>query len=147
MSGIQADLKDGNKFEDYILSYIKQKYPKAFRKEGYFPDYDIEVPEIEDTVECKFDRMSQKTGNLAIEFEYNKKPSGINHTTATRWAIGYWNKAENCWKHAFIRTEILRKACEGKRTVKGGDRWASNMYLFPVTDFEKLKEAKIFKSE
>lgn len=146
MSGIQSDLKDGNKFEDYILDIVKKDYPDAVRMEGYFPDYDIEVPGKDITYECKFDRMSQKTGNLAIEFEYNKKPSGINKSKAVWWVYGYFNKKNSKWMHAFIKTEDLKKQCDGYRVVNGGDRWASKMYLIPVEDFEKFEGIEILEA-
>lgn len=147
MPGIQDDLKDGGRFEDFILAKVQKQFPLAKKMEGYFPDYDIEVPETENTLECKFDRMSSQTGNLAIEFEYNKKPSGINRSLAKQWVIGYWRKPEQCWGYAVVEAEALKKACEGKRTVNGGDRWASRMYLLPVADLEKIPGIALYLEE
>ena len=54
-------------FEDEILAFVQIKYPKAHRISGSFSAYDIIVPERRHTIECKFDRMSEQTGNIAIE--------------------------------------------------------------------------------
>lgn len=54
-------------------------------------DYDLicKIGKSKFTIESKYDRYSQKSGNLAIEF-YNpksKKPSGIASTKATIWGL------------------------------------------------------------
>lgn len=54
-------------------------------------DYDLicKVDKTKFTIESKYDRYSQKSGNLAIEY-YNpksKKPSGITSTKATIWGL------------------------------------------------------------
>lgn len=147
MGLMKADLADGGKFEEFVLEIVKKEHPTAERKPGYFPDYDIFVPDSSDTWECKFDRMSMRTGNIAVEFEYNKKPSGIAKSLAKYWVIGYWSKSEENWNTAFIIKEDLLKACDGKKTVKGGDGWKSKMYLLPVEELEQIENIIIHKSQ
>ena len=55
---------------------------------GYFPYYDIEITKdnVVTTYEVKADRQAHTTGNIAIEFEYNNKPSGISVTRADYYA-------------------------------------------------------------
>ena len=43
----KEDLKIGKEIEEYVLSIIQQKYPKAKIMEGYFKEYDIMIPEID----------------------------------------------------------------------------------------------------
>ncbi len=38
-------------------------------------------------VEVKYDPMSQQTGNLVVEIEYNDKPSALSTTKAYRWVF------------------------------------------------------------
>lgn len=132
---IEKDFSDGDKFEEYVLGKVREKYPDATKTEGYFPDYDINIPSKE-TLECKFDRLSKTTGNVAIEYQYNGKPSGIDHSKATMWVIGYWNDR---WKYAYVPVEELKKACKKCKTVSGGDRMSSRMYLLPVSQLETIE--------
>jgi hypothetical protein len=45
MSEFHKSLKIGEYIEYMILEIIKEKYPLAYKVEGYFKDYDIYVPE------------------------------------------------------------------------------------------------------
>ena len=81
------DLEAGNSVENIVLDMIKPKYPCAALINGYFPDYDIWIPEIHKSVEVKSDQKSQHTGNILIEVEMFDKPSALFHTTADYWAI------------------------------------------------------------
>ena len=80
------DLKLGKKIEHIVCNYIvKKKYPKSFVVEGYNKGYDIVVPEVNKTIEVKYDYMSEKTGNYMFETEYDGKESGLTTTTANWW--------------------------------------------------------------
>lgn len=136
----RKDLKEGHDFEDSICEFVQIKYPKAHRIKGYFKGYDIFVPEKEHKIECKFDRGSKETLNIAIEFECNKKPSGIATTEATHWIQKYY---DNGWKLAIGRVEVFRELCKGQRIVNGGDGWRSKLYLIPKTLIIKQKGIKI----
>jgi len=90
----KKDLVEGHKAEEEVLKVIRRTYSKAYRVEGYFKYYDIVIPEINKSVEVKFDWAARNTGNYFIETEFNKKDeygdivsveSGILTTTANYW--------------------------------------------------------------
>lgn len=136
----RSDLTKGQEFEDEICAFVQIKYPQAHRIHGYFVGHDIYVPEKEHRIECKFDRMSERTPNIAIEFYDRGKPSGISTTTATHWIYKFYDKE---WKLAIGRIEAWNKLCEGERIVKGGDGWKAKMYLVPKTKLLKEEGIKI----
>lgn len=137
------DLKDGQDFEDSICAFVRIKYPKAYRVEGYFSGYDIVVPEKNHQIECKNDRKSQVTDNIAIEFACKGKPSGITSTTATHWIVKFYDN--NKWNLAIGKTKTWRDMCEKEslRKVKGGDGWLAEMYLVPKKLLHENKDIKI----
>ena len=87
MQTFARDLKAGNSVENIVLNMIKPKYPCATLINGYFPDYDIWIPELYKSVEVKSDQKSQHTGNILIEVEMFDKPSALFHTKADYWVI------------------------------------------------------------
>src|ERR1035437_9660366 len=114
------DLADGHDFEDSICAFVQIKYPQAHRIKGYFKGYDIEVPEREHKIECKYDRRSERAPNIAVEFEYKGKPSGIQATEATHWIYKFHHNKQ--WKLAIGRVEVWREVCkDASRIVRGGD--------------------------
>ncbi len=128
LSKFSSDLLEGQKLEDFILWKIQKKYPKATKSEGSFKDYDIDVPELAQKFECKWDKKSQVTENIAIEFMDRGKPSGLNVTTATHWIYLFY---DNGWKFAFLEIGVIHYLCKNARIVKGGDGWQAEMYLLP----------------
>jgi hypothetical protein len=123
------DLELGQKFEDYILGKIKKKYPKAYRIEGENKDGDIYIPEIKEMVECKFDRMAHKTGNIALEVEYKGNPSGIVTSKSKWWAVGIYEK------YAIIpKEELLIFSCLYDK-ISAGDNNYSTIILAPIDDW------------
>ena len=83
----KKDLDRGVKIEDKLLNHLKFKYPAATKIEGYFPNYDIWIPEISKSIEVKSDEKSLETGNILIEIEMYGKPSGLLKTTAHYWVF------------------------------------------------------------
>ena len=53
MITFDADLKEGQKVEDSVLSMIRVKYPMAERFTGKCKPYDIYVPELNIYIEVK----------------------------------------------------------------------------------------------
>ena len=80
-------LSIGIKYEEKVLNTLKKKYPLAVRIVGQFLDYDIWIPEISKSVEVKYDKRSETTGNIIIEYEKNNKPGDILTTKADVWCI------------------------------------------------------------
>lgn len=87
MSSFEKDLARGQKIEREILARVWHKYPDAELVEGYCKDWDIYIPSEDKGVEVKYDPMSQKTGNIVVEIEYNSKPSALQTTKAYRWVF------------------------------------------------------------
>lgn len=86
MSSFQEDLAAGLHVESLVLSVLQKKYPCATMVNA-FKGYDIWIPETHKSVEVKYDRMSNTTGNFFVEVEYNGKASGLITTTADYWLI------------------------------------------------------------
>ena len=83
----KRDFDKGVQIEDKLLNYLRLKYPATTKIEGYFPSYDIWIPEISKSVEVKSDEKSLETGNIVIEVEMYGKPSGLLTTTASYWVF------------------------------------------------------------
>lgn len=86
MNTFQSDLAAGLHVEALALSMVQRKYPCATMIAAY-KGYDIWVPETHKSIEVKYDRMSNATGNFFIEVEYNGKTSALLTTTADYWLI------------------------------------------------------------
>jgi hypothetical protein len=124
----KKDLLLGQQFEDEVLARVSKTYPKAYRKLGQFKGYDIVIPEKKIKLECKNDIKSQMTPNIAIEYEFNGKPSGISATKATHWLVRFY---KDKWIIAIGTVNDFKKLCNGKKSVKGGDGYLAKMYLVP----------------
>jgi hypothetical protein len=83
-------------------------------------------------IEVKYDRESQRTGNIAIEFQCSGKWSGIATTKADAWAFKYWDR--DAWHYRVVLTEKLTEAWRSKRfrAVYGGDECRARLILVPV---------------
>lgn len=83
--------------------------------------------------EVKRDGMAKKTGNVAVEFECNGKPSCLSVTEAQIWI---YQIGEDFW---WVPTDDL-KAYLNDETIKhkivmGGDGNRSKLLLIPFYDF------------
>jgi len=131
----QEQLNQGHKYELESLKYLDYdtyEHDKQYRKE-----YDLIIIKGDKRIkiEVKSDRMASKTGNLAIEYECNKQPSGINATEADYWIYFIVNKDnEECYK---IPIEDLRDLVKNCRKVSGGDGMRSRMYLLNKSKCQK----------
>lgn len=97
-------------------------------------------------IEVKSERgMWMKTGNIAIEFESYGKPSGIKATESDYWFHNLCVEDE-VFATLVFKTDNLRKIIsqlDYVKTVKGGDNWASKMYLL---NLQKLFSSDVFKA-
>ena len=87
MSSFHESLEVGKKSEELVLNRIKNKYPSAYIKDGYFKEFDIFIPEIDTSVEVKKDFMSKYTGNVVVEVQMNGKLSALSTTKADWWVF------------------------------------------------------------
>jgi hypothetical protein len=136
----RADLELGEEYQKRFLYLIE--YDTCEIAKGKFKDWDIKLTHEGTTiyVEVKCDRKANETGNLAIEFECSGQPSGVSATKADYWV--HFVKGQPYYY--MIPIEDLKQAIQDKkytRTVKGGDGWRANMYLFPMNVFNDFREA------
>ena len=135
----KEDLEIGRIAEEYILKRIKRKYPKAKIMEGYFKEYDIIIPEINQSVEVKQDKKSLYTGNYVVEVSFGGKPSALSTTTADWWVFydgecEVWIKPDNIWKAV--------KGLPIREFVGNGDSKSKNAYLCPK-EYIRIQANKI----
>ena len=126
----KQDLKIGKKYEEIILNRAKKDYPLAYIQEGKFKYWDINIPEVNISLEVKYDERNQTSGNIAIECECNDKPSGITTTKADFWVLFDKPDGDDVW---FLTEDIRR--CIYKHnlhpcTIQGpGDPYEKKVYL------------------
>lgn len=94
--------------------------------------YENEFQEaVEGKVECKTDRLCQKTGNVYIETESRGKPSGINTTKSRNYAVCLWTEKRTDQVWVLIPTKHLKKLMVKFPIKKGGDNWTSKGHIIP----------------
>jgi len=97
-------------------------------------------------IEVKSERgMWMKTGNICIEYESWKKPSGIRATEADYWfhnlCVG-----DNEFCTLVFKTDVLKTIVDKLdtfKTVSGGDNNASKMFL---VNLQKLFSSDVIKA-
>lgn len=135
MSKFSKQLSQGQKYELESLNYLDYdsfKHDTKYRKE-----YDLII--IKDgkeiKIEVKSDRQASRTGNLAIEYECNRKPSGITSTEADFWIYFIVHPdRDEVYK---IPIENLRELVKDCHKVSGGDGGRSRMYLLHRTKIQQ----------
>ena len=90
-SSFHTDLDRGLAIEQKVLDILQSKYPSSTLINAY-KCYDIWIPEINKSIEVKYDPMSNKTGNYVVEIEMSGKLSALMTTTASYWVFYDDNK-------------------------------------------------------
>lgn len=132
------DLEFGREYEKKLLDYIEyDEYEFAPNKQ--FPDYDVKLKYKgeEFLYEVKADKLTDKTGNMCIEFECNNKPSGIVLTKSDYYA--YFVIGEET-KLYIIPTRKIKRMIKHEsyhKCMNGGDGYKSKFYLFKKDLFNK----------
>ena len=137
MNKFKKDLATGHKYEKKCLEYLD--YDTVEHMKGYFKEYDLIITKDgkKTKIEVKSDRQASITGNMAIEYECNKKPSGLTSTQADYWIYFVVHKdTHDCYK---IPTNELKDLVKNCRKVSGGDGYRSRMYLLKIKDCVKYK--------
>jgi len=132
-------LKLGAYYEDETVKYYVNKGYTHIKDGNYKKkclEYDIIMSKdnIEIKIEVKSDRMAKKTGNIFIEYESNKKPSGISATKSDIY-VYYIINDDKDYNAYIIPTIELKEMIEQKKYFKkisGGDGWRSKGYLFKI---------------
>lgn len=137
----EDDLKTGHRAEAYILKQLKEFDPTVKRlATGYEKNHNelgYDIAGDEATYEVKYDITSKQTGNVAIEYMNNGKPSGISTTKADYWVYVY--HLDNwVWQMMYVE-EFKRQLKENNFQRKtGGDGNKSSLLIIPVRAFAKL---------
>ena len=106
MKTFDKDLKRGIIIEDFVLTKIQKKYPKAHRIDGQCKAFDLWIPELKQGIEVKYDPMSNKTGNIVVEVEMFGKPSAFMTTKASHWVFYDDNNFLSINKYSTIKTFV-----------------------------------------
>ena len=138
------DLEIGAGAEDRILSRLRMIFPKSTKAEGLHPDFDIAIPELQKTVEVKFDPRSQDTGNIVIEYFHNK-PSAFSVSKADYWVID--TGVEVLWfTKEGILSCILNEGMEPVKIHGAGDRYSKWVFLIPLRLLRQYRSEKEYGS-
>ena len=127
-TSFEKDLERGQKIEREILVLVKKKYDDAYLVEGYCKDWDIHIPSDDKGVEVKYDPMSQQTGNLVVEIEYNDKPSTLSTTKAYRWVF-HTGKEIIITTPGILKDVIKNNSLQPARFRGPGDPYYKRAYL------------------
>ncbi len=84
-------------------------------------------------VEVKYDLKALKTGNVYVEYLYNKNPSGISTSEADYYCFAFGDTFH------LIGIELLKRKCkkyanDKNRNKLGGDSNKSRGILLPITE-------------
>ena len=87
-----------------------------------------------EAVECKTDKLCQKTGNVFVEYEDAGRASGISITKATYYAFCLFKPERKCHIWVLIPTKILKKLMKNYPVKSGGDNWEAKGHIIPKQD-------------
>ena len=126
---LAADLEIGNKIERKWLDKMLVAFRETYQTFGKDSRFDLAVPELNVTIEVKYDPRSQDTGSVVVEY-HHMKPSGILTSEATHWLFDLGD--EEMW---FSRAGLLRALMlSGVKPVQvhgPGDRHPKMVFLIP----------------
>jgi len=80
----KRDIARGSLFEDYVEEYFKKRGWTVHRARGKIPAYDLIITRGTSSIyiECKYDEMSDLTGNYCLE------KASLDHTKSSVLIIG-----------------------------------------------------------
>lgn len=141
MGNFSVDLKKGNFCEKRVAFLLKRRGNTILRfnnDKNFDFIYRTKEGEIL-TAEVKVDYMFEKTGNVAIEYKCNGKPSGVTASRADYW----WYKLGD--EYYPVELPVLRmKLIQGDyRRTWGGDNNLACMYLVPIKEFKKIFDSPL----
>lgn len=139
-----SDLKDGKGAEKYVAEIYKDNFYPTCDYISYHigKEFDISFSFPRKTsihMEVKFDKMSNKTGNLCFElFDHKNEPSGV---LATKAHLMVYMLTENKLLEfdvpelkKFVEKHLVTKQY---KILKGGDGRMFKMMLVPITEIIK----------
>lgn len=114
--------------------------------DGQFKPYDFRIdlrnmldhPFFEERHEVKYDVGSERTGNVAIEYACNGKPSGVMTSSADIWDIVVKDKIFAI-ERTVLLAEVMRAVFRNSAMLrKGGDGGKARMLLIEVRELPKI---------
>lgn len=112
MSSFKEDLKIGNKYEKVASYRLTKKY--NIKIVEYNNDYRYDFIDYNGVkYEVKYDRKSEKTGNIFLEYSNRNNDSGINKTESDKY-IFMFNLYDGC----MIDTDMLKNMITNKQYKK-----------------------------
>jgi hypothetical protein len=130
-----SDLNTGLKAERAVIKKLQKEMP-TLKQDQVGSDYDL-IDDNGYTIEVKFDRLSEKTPNVGVEYLYKGKDSGISATKADEWVHIFNLDGE--WVFARIPVSqlkaFIRNNWQYLRKVDGGDDLLAKMVLIDKEDF------------
>jgi hypothetical protein len=132
-----SDLAFGKEYEKRALNYFSNYRDVEF-SQGKNKLYDVSIVMNDHRrfIEVKSDRMGKRTGNVAIEYECNGKPSGITSTGSDYWV--YFVEGVGVYKFPIADLREIFSRCWYK-CIKGGDGFRSKMKLIPIADLKAFE--------
>jgi hypothetical protein len=108
------DIEYGRKGENHLLDILETK-----------------------RIEVKTDRIAHITGNVAVEYKYKGRPSGIATTEADYWAFLLHDMTTIIMVPTDKLKAIAREKFKQDQITLGGDDNASEMILIPINELTK----------
>jgi hypothetical protein len=108
------DVEYGRQGENYLLDILETK-----------------------RIEVKTDRIAHITGNVAVEYRYKGRPSGISTTEADYWAFLLYDMTTIIMVPTDKLKAIAREKYKQDQITLGGDENASEMILIPINELTK----------
>jgi hypothetical protein len=108
------DIEYGRQGENYLLDILETK-----------------------RIEVKTDRVAHITGNVAVEYRYKGRPSGIATTEADYWAFLLYDMTTIIMVPTDKLKSIARAKYKQDQITLGGDENASEMILIPINELTK----------
>ena len=127
----KEDLKDGEEAEKLASEKLLAHFRIPFKKHKTI-EFDLISPILK--VEVKHDKMALDTDNIAIEYEYKGRPSGIKNTKANLWCYVIDGEVYICSTQKLIEYLQVSEYI----TTCGGDGKKSRLILLPIDEFKKL---------
>jgi len=129
------DLALGKRYEQLAMNLVGGTAMVC--PDGAFSDWDFKVGD--EAYEVKSDRRAYQTGNLCIEYEHTRIPSGISITKATHYIyfVIRPDDAYDCYK---IPVEEIKRVISTTNPRKAScDNGNSQFYLVPARLFSTYK--------
>ena len=124
------DLKTGQEKEKEVADIYRELGLDVIESVGVDKDKDLKVS---GQLEVKYDRLTHKTGNIAIELKCRGKLSGLSTTKSNAWVITTDEGAWACPTESLKRwvRDICHDTYGEWRLTPAGDNLESEVCLLP----------------